>query len=103
MRVPATVFRKNRAAETNEGLISKLIAQGAVELTHDELRFTAIFCKHMAHYRPEDCFEEGQTEGWRRIFREFRPALDSLSDEEISRTIVLLDYFVNVVESNRGL
>jgi hypothetical protein len=36
------------------------------------------------------------------MLADFAPELASLSDEEVSITITLLDYFLNEVEAERG-
>jgi hypothetical protein len=90
------------AMKDTEGLISKLIIEGAVERRRDELRFTNSLCSHLAGYNPEECLKTGKSIGWRKMLQEFTPALGLLSNEEIAMTIALLDYFLNVVEAKRG-
>lgn len=88
--------------KATEGLITKLIIKGVIETKCGELRFTDAFCSHLARYSPEDSFKAGQIRGWRKMFQEFTPALGSLSNEEIEKAIVFLDYFLNTVEAKRG-
>jgi hypothetical protein len=77
------------------GLISKLSAAKIVESGISELRFTNEFCAYLAQYNQGNLRIKAATvEGWRDIMLDFDPNLKSLSDEEISMTIVLLDYFL---------
>ena len=60
-----------------------------------ELRFTNEFCAYLAQYNQGNLRIKAATvEGWRDIMLDFDPNLKALSDEEISMTIVLLDYFL---------
>ena len=83
---------------SSNGLIIKLVIAGAVERQLNELRFTSSLCCHLARYNPEESLSAGRIDGWRTMLRDFEPSLGSLSDEEISTTITLLDYFLNVLE-----
>ena len=83
---------------TSNGLITKLVIAGAVERQLNDLRFTNRLCGHLAQYDPEESLRAGKIDGWRKMLRDFEPSLGSLSDAEISTTITLLDYFLNVVE-----
>lgn len=87
---------------TTQGLITKLIRAGVVERRIDELRFTGILCSHLAQYDPVQCLRDGEIKSWRKMLADFAPVLASLSDEEVSITITLLDYFLNEVEAKRG-
>jgi len=84
------------------GLITRLVRAGAVERRFDELRFSPGLCSHLASYDPASCLKDGEVKGWRGMLADFAAELSSLSDEEVSITITLLDYFLNEVEAKRG-
>lgn len=84
------------------GLITKLIRAGVIERRISELRFTPDFCSHLGQYDPSECLKDGEIKSWRNMLRDFASELNSLSDEEVSITITLLDYFLNEVEAKRG-
>ena len=97
----AIPYEDNKMAA--QGLITKLVRAGAIERRLDELRFTSDLCSHLAQYDPEECLRAGEIRSWRKMLEDFAPDLSSLSDEEVSVTITLLDYFLNEVEAKRGL
>lgn len=83
------------------GLITKLVRAGAIERRIDELQFTASLCNHLAQYDQDEYLRHGEITSWRKMLGDFEPGLASLSDEEVSITITLLDYFINEVEAKR--
>ena len=84
------------------GLIEKLLAGGVVEKRIEDLRFTDDFCKHLVYYNRNCGFKGGGTlEVWRQILVKFKPVLDGLSDKEIAITIVLLDYFLDKIGTEK--
>ncbi|MGI0048661.1 MAG: hypothetical protein ACREAW_03890, partial [Nitrososphaera sp.] len=85
-----------------QGLITRLIRVGAVDRRINELRFSSGLCLHLARYDPGQCLKDGEIKGWRKMLADFAPELAFLSDEEVSITITLLDYFLNEVEAKRG-
>jgi len=86
-----------------EELVKKLIAVDAVERTDGELRFTGRLCHYLASSNPRQYLRAGRLKGWRILLRYFDPSLDSFSDVEISKTIILLEYFLRNTENKRVL
>ncbi|MGH9991069.1 MAG: hypothetical protein ACREAZ_00265 [Nitrososphaera sp.] len=86
---------------TPEDLVEKLVAVGAVQRIDGELRFTERLCGYLANCNPGQYLRAGEVKGWRIMLRYFDPSLDSLSDVEISKTIVLFEYFLRNAEKNR--
>jgi hypothetical protein len=87
---------------SESGLIEKLLVAGVIEKKIHELKFTDNFCKHLVHCNHTYGFKGGGTlELWRKILVEFDAKLDSLSDKEIATTIVLLDYFLDKLTTEK--
>ena len=84
------------------GLIRKLVAAGVVDKRIDELKFSDEFCKHLVFYNRTRGFQGGGTiEVWRQILVEFNDALGMISDKEVATTIVLLDYFLDKLPTEK--
>ena len=84
------------------GLIRKLVAAGVVDKRIDELKFSDEFCKHLVFYNRTRGFKGGGTiEVWRQILVEFNDALGMISDKEVATTIVLLDYFLDKLPTEK--
>lgn len=84
------------------GLIQKLDRAKVIEKHLDELRFTDLFCKHVANYNRNHYFKKGATlPVWRRILGEFDPSLGSLPDREVATTVMLLGYFLDGLSKNK--
>ncbi len=84
------------------GLIEKLLAAGVIEKKIHELKFTDEFCKHLVSCNRVNGFKGGGTlEVWRKIMVEFNGTLDGLSDKDIAITIVLLDYFLDKLTTEK--
>jgi len=82
------------------GLVGKLLVAGVVELRTNELRFTDHFCSYLVSFNDNHIHAKvGSIEGWHDVICSFDSSLDSLSEEEIAITIVLLDYFLEKVSS----
>jgi hypothetical protein len=84
------------------GVVDKLLAAGVVARNHDEFYFTDDFIEHPVDSNPEQYIKAGQLKGWRIILSYFNPALLSLSDAEISKTVELFDYFRRNLENCRA-
>ncbi|HEY7506462.1 MAG TPA: hypothetical protein VH621_02550 [Nitrososphaera sp.] len=84
-----------------EGVVGKLLAAGVVARRHDEFYFTDEFIEHLLDSNPEQYVKAGQLKGWRIILSYFSPALLSLSDVEVSKTVALFDYFRRNLENNK--
>jgi hypothetical protein len=84
------------------GVVDKLLAAGVVARDHDEFYFTDDFIEHLVDSNPEQYIKAGQLKGWRIILSYFNPALLSLSDVEISKTVELFDYFRHNLENGRA-
>ena len=95
-------FEYEQKIMVTAGLITKLVRAGAVERRINELRFSGGLCSHLAQYDLAQCLKDGEVRGWRKMLADFAPELASLSYEEVSITITLLDYFLNEVEGKRG-
>ncbi len=85
----------------SQGVVGKLLAAGVVARRQDEFYFTDEFIEHLVDSNPEQYIKAGQLKGWRIILSYFNPALLSLSDAEISKTVALFDYFRRNLENNR--
>ncbi len=83
------------------GVVDKLVAAGVVARDHDEFYFTDDFIEHLVDSNPEQYIKAGQLKGWRIILSYFNPALLSLSDVEVVKTMDLFDYFRRNIENNR--
>ena len=85
------------------GLIEKLLAAGVIEKRIHELKFTDEFCKHLVSSNQSYGFKGGGTlEVWRKIMVEFNGTLDGLSDKDVAITIVLLDYFLDKLTTEKA-
>lgn len=85
----------------SQGVVGKLLAAGVVARRQDQFYFTDEFIEHLVDSNPEQYIKAGQTKGWRIMLSYFNPALLSLSDVEISKTVALFDYFRRNLENNR--
>lgn len=84
------------------GLIEKLLTAGVIEKRINELKFSDEFCKHLVSWNHKYGFKGGGTiEVWRQIMLEFNKSSDSLSDKDIAMTIVLLDYFLDKIGTEK--
>jgi len=72
------------------GLIDKLFMAGIVDKQIDHLAFSDFFCQFMDSYAKN---RSSSLEDWRDMLGHFKQPLSSLSDDEISATIVLLNYY----------
>lgn len=78
------------------GLIRKLLAAGVIDKRIDQLKFSDEFCRHLVSYNHSHGFKGGGTlETWREILVGFNSGLEIMSDNEVATTIVLLDYFLD--------
>jgi hypothetical protein len=85
------------------GLIEKLLAAGVVEKRTEDLKFSDDFCKHLVYCNRNYGFKGGGTlEIWRQIMVKFKSGLNDLSDKEIATTIVLLDYFLDRIKTEKS-
>ena len=67
-----------------------------VEKENYDLRFAGDFCTFLAQYNQRNLRNRAATlEGWRKILTSYDSSLETISDEEIGITIVLLDYFLD--------
>ena len=78
-----------------------MLAAGVVARRQDEFYFTDEFIEHLVDSNPEQYIKAGQLKGWRIILSYFNPALLSLSDAEISKTVALFDYFRRNLKNTR--
>lgn len=84
------------------GLIRKLLAAGVIDKRVNELKFSDEFCRHLVVYNKNHGFKGGGTiEVWREILVEFNSSLEMMSDKEVATTIVLLDYFLDKLPSEK--
>jgi len=84
------------------GLIGKLLASGVAEKWSEEIRFTNKFFLHLALFSESIRSKKASVDSWREMLRAFDPTFSSLNDEEVSTLIVLLDYYLQKVESNQA-
>jgi len=101
---PVLSLRMNLMLRMQEaGLIEKLLAAGVVEKRTEDLKFSDDFCKHLVYCNRNYGFKGGGTlEIWRQIMVKFKSGLDGLSDKEIATTIVLLDYFLDRITTEKS-
>ena len=74
------------------GLIPKLIAAGVVEKHPDRLAFTFSFDSYLVWHSERNKTKSGSLEDWGEMLRGYSHALESLSGEEVSAFIILLQY-----------
>ena len=87
----------------DHGLIQKLLAAGVIDKRIDEVKFSDEFCKHLVSYNNLNGFKGGGTiEVWRDILDEFDDSLKAISDKEVATTIVLLDYFLDKISTEKS-
>ena len=87
----------------DQGLIQKLLAAGVIDKRINELKFSDEFCKHLVSFNNLNGFKGGGTiEVWREILDEFDESLKMISDREVATTIVLLDYFLDKISTQKS-
>jgi hypothetical protein len=85
-----------------KSLIQRLHAAGIIDKRVNELRFSDEFCRHLvAHNRAHGFKGSGTLAIWRDILLEFNSSLGPMTDKEVATTIVLLDYFLDQLNSER--
>jgi hypothetical protein len=87
----------------DDGLIKKLHKAGVIDKRINELKFSDEFCKHLVRCNRNQGFKGGGTiEIWRGILVDFNESLEIMSDKEIATTIVLLDYFLDRLTTEKS-
>ena len=87
----------------SQSLINKLHTAGVIDKHVNELKFSDAFCKQLVAYNRVHGFNgSGTIEIWREILVEFSASLESLSDKEVATTIVLLDYFLDKLTTEKN-
>ena len=77
------------------GLMHKLFASGAAERrAPTDLAFTDSFGAYITRYASSNPAAMGTVNGWREMLGSFDSSLSSLTAEEISAIIVLLDLYL---------
>jgi hypothetical protein len=74
------------------GLIQKLISAGVVEKQSERLAFTFSFDSYLVWHADRNKTKSGSLEDWGEMLRGYSYALGSLSGEEVSAFIILLQY-----------
>lgn len=87
---------------TSDGLVSKLLDSGVAEKWSDEVRFTNRFFVHVALYGEYIRSKGATVDSWREMLCALDSSLDSLDDEQVRTIVVLLDYYLEKIESNHS-
>lgn len=80
-------------------LFSKLCIAGAIEKRGGELTFTIPFGSYLIWAVGTSSSRSGCMEGWNDILSGFDPSLGSLSVDEITSIILLLEYYLGHTET----
>lgn len=80
-------------------LLQKLSVAGAVERRQGELTFTVPFGSYLVWSIGTGSIRSGCIEAWNDILSGFDPSLSSLSCEDITSIILLLEYYLSHTET----
>ncbi len=102
-RLVLSKIRSELVIMHDTGLIQNLLAAGVIDKRVNELKFSDAFCKHLVFYNRASGLRGGGTiETWREIMVEFNKSLEMLSDKDVATTIVLLDYFLDKLSTEKS-